>query len=335
MQAGYDSKNAVAEAVLTEEEQQLLMQRMWSVLKKEAGRFNGLESTSMSVDRAQDLLESLVFTMRVAMESGLTKKEVLSMDLGQVIHRGQQILLQKKQDWKIAWELLCEDLPKIRNVYYAQTKASIDHFHYNYEIYYEAHHIPCSIDYWLMCPVPETLKGIRYMEEYIFRLQIENDFVNAWDLGQVIDLYKQSFQNYQDAFFNFCEPILTCGIGQVILGIGDLIEGDGNQKVSLQQMESIGQMKAMLQTGAKQQIGTLLPIRPLKLIDSQRERLLGILLPLSETEIKELVDSSVEILCGQIRMTADYEIAYFKQAAQCLEKRLFAAVQNRDISHIF
>lgn len=51
--------------VLTEEEQQVLLGRLYELLIKQVNKYNGLDSTSMAIEKVQDILESLCYTLEV------------------------------------------------------------------------------------------------------------------------------------------------------------------------------------------------------------------------------------------------------------------------------
>ena len=92
-------------------------------------------------------------------------------------------------------------------------------FFRKYDVYYSAHQIPCSIDYPLMNPISEDIKGISYIEEYIRRVRIENQFINCFDYESVVQMLKNVKANYREDYYNLCEPVLVSAVGRMILGL--------------------------------------------------------------------------------------------------------------------
>ena len=94
----YEVANALS---FTEDEFERVTIRVYEMLKRQAYQFNGCDSTSMTIERAQDLLESLLYTLEVAGRNGVSKQEILYGDIKSVIDRGQRILEQKKRAAKV------------------------------------------------------------------------------------------------------------------------------------------------------------------------------------------------------------------------------------------
>lgn len=204
--------------VFSESEQEKIIEKIWRILEKQANRYNGCDSTSMTIEKAQSLLESLLYTIEFMIHDGTSPKEILDGDMQLLIRQGQELLKNKCRDTKIEWKLMCQTMPQINNIYFLSTIKNLGLFFERYDLYYGAHLIPCSIDYWPMQPVSERLKGVSYMEEYIRRLQMENDFLNWFERQDVIRLYKRYVPDYPEALFNLCEPVLTNAIGLEMIG---------------------------------------------------------------------------------------------------------------------
>lgn len=282
--------------VLTEEEQQVLLGRLYELLIKQVNKYNGLDSTSMAIEKVQDILESLCYTLEVVVKNGISKDEILKGDINEIIKTGQSILKEKKKLVKVEWKLLCESIPHIQNVYFLTTAKNLAAFFEQYNLYYDAHDIPCSIDYWPICPMPDNLKGISYIEEYISRIQIENDFLNCFNLHILDLLYEKYMPGYKELLFNLCEPVLTNTIGL------SLLKKD---------------------------------IRQLHISAADRSKLFEILVGKDEVEIKKMIDNEIMDVCRKIGMTQAYELSYFKQAVSGMYLRIYEAIKSGDVSHVF
>lgn len=204
----------------SEEQEQQFMRKLWELLKWQAEKYKGVDSTSMPVEKAQELLESLQYTIAVVrIEEGLSAEVLLKEELKEIIKRGQTILTKKRKLWYIEWNQLCARAPGINNVFYVDTMKNLGMFFRKYDVYYSAHQIPCSIDYPLMNPISEDIKGISYIEEYIRRVRIENQFINCFDYESVVQMLKNVKANYREDYYNLCEPVLVSAVGRMILGL--------------------------------------------------------------------------------------------------------------------
>ena len=173
----------------------------------------------MPIEKAQDLLASLIYTLSlVAKEDRLSSDVLLQRDFHQVVKRGQDILDSKRKAVYQDWKQLCLDAPNICNVYYISTMQNLGLFFKRYDIYYEAHQIPCSIDYLLLNPVEEGIKGISYIEEYIRRIRIENSFMSLFDFDIVIGLLQRGVPDYKENYLNLSEPVFINSLGKELLG---------------------------------------------------------------------------------------------------------------------
>lgn len=265
-----------ADFSFSQEEQEKIIYKLWELLKIQAHKYNGIDSTSMTIEKAQDILESMLYTIGMAMKNGTTKEEILRGDLSCVIERGRAVLKEKQKAIKVEWKLLCQDLPRIKNVYYLTTIKSLGDFFERYDIYYQAHDIPCDIDYWPLCPISEDIKGISFIEEYIHRLQMESDFLNYFEMDDLTGLYKAYVPDYADCLFNLCEPVLTNALGLAIAGED---------------------------------------IRNVNISEECRERIFQILDGKTADEIQSVIGQAVLFVCRKTGLTEKREVDYFAEAA--------------------
>lgn len=296
LMAEENHNSLLREFSFSESEQEKLIGRLWELLKTQAGKYNGIDSTSMTVEKAQDILESMLYTIGVVAENGAAKEEILNGSLSLLLDRGREILKGKQKSVKVEWKLLCRELPRIPNVYYLSTMENLGLFFDSYDIYFAAHHTSESIDYWPLCPIPETIKGISYIEEYIRRIQIENDFLNSFEREDVISLCEKYVPDYREALFNLCDPVLTNATGLSLIGE---------------------------------------EVRGLNISAVKREDIYQMLIGRTENEICDMIKESVLSTCRQIGMVAENEMDYLVSASSGLGARIREALKHRDLSGIF
>lgn len=207
----------------------------------------------MPIEKVQALLESLLYTLSfAAKQEGLTTQALLEQDFASLIDRGRQYLSQRKKELQKEWQSLCLSAPRINNVFYVDTLQGVGSFFKKYDMLYAAQQIPCCIDYPLLAPVSEQLKGISYIDEYLKRLGTENEFINCFDSGAVSVLLHRS--ECRESYFNICEPILANALGKCLLNkslppltvgedeielLNELFEGRSRQELALMLWEAL------------------------------------------------------------------------------------------------
>lgn len=282
---------------LPAEEQQEIFAGLWELLKWQAGKYTGGDSSSMSAGRARELLGSLLYTLSVVSENdGVPPEKLLRSDLKSVVRRGQDILAHKRSEVKELWSSVCLSAPRTENAYYTATLKSIGRFFGSYEVIYDAHQIPCDIDYPLLCPVPETVPGISYVEEYLRRAGIENRFMNCFPAENVKGLLSSAVPGYWDLMVNLCEPVLANAAGRAMLG---------------------------------------LDVRPLDISPEQRSVLARRLSGRTAEELRALFDAAVSYACVSLGFPDGAVSEYLREVAHGLAVRVSEAAKHGEMQHVF
>ena len=202
---------------LTAEEQERLTYRLMALLAKQAERYTAGESSSIAADTAQELLESLQYTLFVAAGETDGNERLLNVDLTDLTELGREKLRQGLEHTKRLWEAVCRTAPDIENLYYADTLRGIGDYLKRYDLIFFAHMKPPCIDYPLLSPVDESLQGITYTREYLRRLLAENLLLSRLDAKAVQRVLRAMGMNKNDAYLNLCEQPLTNAVGLSLL----------------------------------------------------------------------------------------------------------------------
>lgn len=145
----------------SEAESRHLMERLWALLAEQTEKYTMGESTSVTVETAQELLHSLWYTLTLAAEeANIPQERLLTNDLPSLIEQGQEILRDKLEQTKKLWETVCCTAPPVQNVYYTDTLRGIGEYFKHYDLLYFAHQKPPCIDYPLLLPVSEDRKSV-------------------------------------------------------------------------------------------------------------------------------------------------------------------------------
>lgn len=281
----------------TENDRQIFMSKLWDTLVLQSKKFSGTDSTSLSVERTHELLKSIAYTLGVAITTdSIPEKKLIKSDLNILLERGQCILKHKLKSVRIEWELMYGDAPKIPNVYFTDTVIELGKFFKQYNIYYEAHTIPCSITYPLLCTVPETLEGISFIEEYIKHIQIENDFLNCFELSTLTRFYNRIYPDYEELLISLSDQVLINAIGLFLVGKD---------------------------------------IRKLNISASDRAELIRIFGEKNTDETEICMRNAARLICENLKITDSYAKEYLEKAALKTVPHLKEAVNAGDISLVF
>jgi hypothetical protein len=119
---------------------------------------------------------------------------------------------------KKLWQDACLTMPLIENIALRDTLVTIGELPKNYDYRSMAHDCACMIDYQLCPPVPESLLGVDYVNEYLRRLLVESDFLQRFDLESCKRVLANSCPDYVGLLINLYEPVAANAIGLALVG---------------------------------------------------------------------------------------------------------------------
>jgi hypothetical protein len=211
-------------AGLVEADIRRIQGRIWALLGRQAEAYTLGDSSSVRMETAQELLESMTYVLGISLGTedgaGFIKtlldeesyEELFNAGLREVEARVQKgrAMLKEAQDIALT----------IDNISYHDTLKELSLFfrRYNYRLF--AHAIPCSVDYQLCHSVPEDKKGIDYMNEYLRRLIIETKFIRRFEREAVTLLLKGGCPDYREQLINMYEPVAFNALALTLLGGG-------------------------------------------------------------------------------------------------------------------
>ncbi len=166
------------------------------------------ENTSVPVELARELLESVGYTLEIAGEGG---------GIDGAVRRGQAILAQRREqaaqlhrlllasgDWGNHWWQALEELGRYLDRY--------DHRHL-------AHRVPEILLYPPAVPVPEGLRGMDWTWAYLNTLWAEVQILYGFSDQAIQELHGALPPDYWEAPENICEQPLWNALGRKLLGL--------------------------------------------------------------------------------------------------------------------
>lgn len=208
---------AAGEQLATPEELAAFEARFLGLLERRTAIYTQGDSTSVPKHVAADLLLSIAFVLGIDPSRPEVPRELLTVDLEEEYRRRLDAIAERVAAAEKLWREVCATMPLIENIALRDTLKSIGGFFKWYDYRSMAHEIPCSIDYPLCHPVPETLQGIDYIEEYLRRLMIEADFLRRFELERVERVLAASSPDYIGLLVNLYEPVATNALGLALI----------------------------------------------------------------------------------------------------------------------
>lgn len=176
---------------------------MLRLLAARTERYTMGESSSVTVETAQALLESIRYTLALGCEVQGHSPAALPQDtsLSALLMAGQAEAERRAKAGKALLTRAKVLLSDIDDAALQETLAELGQFFRRYDLWFFAHDIPCAIDYILDMPISEDLQGIDYVNAYLQTLLAEGRAVplrRKQEEARLNALLAQSDMQYTD-----------------------------------------------------------------------------------------------------------------------------------------
>jgi hypothetical protein len=180
-------------------------EEVYAILKERIRRHTMGDSTSVPLDTAQRLLESILYCAElnkrfplgeISPEAPLRARWQAGVQQARRIARRAKLLLLQAKRMP----------PPVVNTAYCDTIDALPAFFAGYDADFFAQEIPCSFDYPLCRPVQDSLLGAEYMREYLRCLLAESSFLRAFAPETLRALYMRYYIDYADLLVNLYLP---------------------------------------------------------------------------------------------------------------------------------
>jgi len=207
-----------AQGIVTPDDVAVFQHRLGRLLERRAAIYTMGDSTSVPMHVAADLLRSVCFVLGIDPDRPEVPQSLLSIDLEGEYRRRLDDIGRKVQAAEKLWRDVCATMPLIENIALRDTLEAIASFFKHYDYRSMAHDIPCSIDYPLCHPVPDSLLGVDYIAEYLRRLRIEAEFLRCFEIEACERVLASSCPDHVGLLINLYEPIAANAAGRALIG---------------------------------------------------------------------------------------------------------------------
>jgi len=236
------------EAPFTGEEAAEAQARLWALLRRQTALKTQGDSASLPEEEAAELLDSVVYTLKLYLEArGLPLRTLLTENPHALLAAAQQTVRDRLLETGRLYRTALRTVRTFGSRSLADTLAGIAGFFKAYDDRLYAHRVPADIDYPLCRPVPDSLRGVTWLQEYLNRLLLENELLCRFSPARVAALLTRARPEYGDLIVNLYEPVAADVTGLSLLGCGETL-----LELTPAQAERIaGRMRALAPAAAR------------------------------------------------------------------------------------
>ncbi|MBE6043708.1 MAG: hypothetical protein E7216_05670 [Clostridium thermopalmarium] len=188
-----------------------------NLLAYKSDRYNMGESSSIRVETAESIMKSNLYSIGLYLKSlsdpDQAAVKLKTVKISELYERGRKLINTRFQMAKNFYNIVRKNRINTLNHSYNSTlsKSGIGIFFKSYNLEYEAHDIPASIDYQLCNPIND-LVGIEFIEKYLKNLYLENEFCLNFAADKIHHLLYGYDRRYADLLINIFEQVLTAAL---------------------------------------------------------------------------------------------------------------------------
>lgn len=209
-------------ALLTDEDVERIQMESLSLLKEQTAKWSRGKSSSVRVEKAQELLASIYYTVGLALKACPSPEDAIDAlkqtALAELYQKGLARVERKLKASKRMYREIRSNLFQTRNVFYRSTVVDgIGGFFKLYSPEFSAQEIHITADYPTFLGVKD-LAGVEFIERYLRNIVYENQFCLYFSKERVHRLLCGLDRNYQQIVLNVYEYVLASALGCVLTG---------------------------------------------------------------------------------------------------------------------
>ncbi len=232
--------------VLNNSEFEVVQHQLLELLAKQVKRFNKDSSSSIKVEVAEALMDSIYYTLSIYFKSledlGCSADLIKDKGIEALFIEGKMLINEKVETAKKLLEGVQKT--KLITVNYAYNDT-IDYglplFFQVYDQDFAAQDSPGSIDYFLSYTERQEIvaDGVEYLEKYLSYLYLENVFCSYFDNEEIEAILYSYDKDYEHLLFNIFDCVLMNSLGNILLNnkVGNLLLKKEKVKLLQDQLE--------------------------------------------------------------------------------------------------
>ena len=195
-----------------------------NLLAYQTERYNAGDSSSVRVEKAQDIMASDLFTISLWLKAYANPDDavtaLLNEPINEIYRKGRKRIDTMLASTKTTHAKLLERLIDTPNVFYRSTiDGGIKGFFKLYYPDFAAQEIHITADYPAFNTIPK-LAGIEFIHSYLHCLYYENLFCRNFTAEDMHHLLCGYVEDYEEHVINLYEPVLLAALGCAIAKTG-------------------------------------------------------------------------------------------------------------------
>ncbi|WP_238881693.1 DUF6179 domain-containing protein [Clostridium sp. YIM B02551] len=208
--------------LLSMKEIENIQSQLFSILTETLGYYTRNESYSVRVEVADKIMLSIYYTIGLFIKnnSSIKGSKTLINEKGMkhLFTEGEKLIRLKYEECNSLLKLIQETKLNTNNYAYNDTiDYGLPLFFDEYDIRFASHEAAGSIDYPLANDEMK-LVGIEYMEDYLNKINMENEFCSNFDIIEIEALLKGFHKNSYHMLINIFQLVLVNYLGVILIG---------------------------------------------------------------------------------------------------------------------
>lgn len=195
------------------------IEELVSIVAKLAEGYTSKESTSITYDKAQQLMEAVLYSIHEGEQAGqfsLVPNDKLSAE--RMYAAGAKCVEQKTRETLALYNELITHFSGYENECLIDTVVKgLPEFFQWYDCKYEPQNTILTLDYPVLADIPEHT-GIDKIYDFVLCIQLEQKFLNRFSYEHVIGILSRYDKRYQLIIENLCEIVLMNVISHMVIG---------------------------------------------------------------------------------------------------------------------
>ncbi|MDE6937392.1 MAG: hypothetical protein K2P28_04340 [Lachnospiraceae bacterium] len=193
------------------------MEELVPIVAKLAEQYTGHESTSVTYEKANQLMTAVMYCIHeyeMSGQSGAVSASNISAK--EAYELGGRLVDEKVRDMKERYHSLLGDFCSYGNTALEDTVTAVPEFLKWYDMKYEPQNTILTLDYPLLVDLAQYT-GIDAVWEYVRCIAIEQRFMNQFPETYVVNVLRAYEEEYEKLFENLCGILLRDVAGHILL----------------------------------------------------------------------------------------------------------------------
>ncbi|HWT74457.1 MAG TPA: DUF6179 domain-containing protein [Mobilitalea sp.] len=208
--------------LISNHQMEKIQMELVELMGKEVERFTNDESSSIPIEKAQDILQSITYNIGYFLKTTTDMTQKLDnlklMKISELYYKGMEGVTACRGKAEQLLKDIQKNAQKFNNYAYQDTIfTGLPEFFYNYNMEFGAHDIPGCFDYPLITTITDLL-GVEFIYEFLRRLSLEQGFLSHYSELAINRLLKSFEKEAEHMLINIYELVLTNALACALLG---------------------------------------------------------------------------------------------------------------------